>query len=486
MATLSSDLGVNPSDSYMAAYNTACADLALGRLSDARRHLVLAQRLGRNMLLEEEDLSEAELHAELLPIYVQAAHIAFLQGRPREAAESYSRLLKLSTSDAATAAVAANNLVAIRQSHEVFDSLKRLDKLMTRGGLDLNPALTTRMSAEQRHAIRGNRAILLLLENKLDQCRVAVGAFDSADSHDATCVLIQASLLVRDKKAVQADRLLETAQTTDARVHLMRAQLAAGPLGDVGRAIDLLGQLPERLRHSPRVVATLVAMTDSHNDIGQLDALFGGALSFWEQQRDDEAARAQGSAIAFAAARFKYAHGQHAAAASLLTRLVQGAADDGIRRRAAQSLIRALAVTDLDGAERNAQMLAAGVPTLSCDAEELDTNPQLGLAALRSDADARKRTADAHEGEQQRKRRKRKPRYPAGFDPAAANNPQPDPERWLPKRERAAYKAKGKKAKAAALRGSQGATITSAVVQNVGSTAEPAQQAISSKKKGKR
>jgi hypothetical protein len=36
-------------------------------------------------------------------------------------------------------------------------------------------------------------------------------------------------------------------------------------------------------------------------------------------------------------------------------------------------------------------------------------------------------------------RRKRKPRYPKGFDPANPG-PPPDPERWLPKKERSTYR----------------------------------------------
>lgn len=43
----------------------------------------------------------------------------------------------------------------------------------------------------------------------------------------------------------------------------------------------------------------------------------------------------------------------------------------------------------------------------------------------------------------QRKKRKRKPRYPKGFDPENPG-PPPDPERWLPKHERAAFKKRRK------------------------------------------
>jgi signal recognition particle subunit SRP72 len=43
---------------------------------------------------------------------------------------------------------------------------------------------------------------------------------------------------------------------------------------------------------------------------------------------------------------------------------------------------------------------------------------------------------------QKAKKRKRKPKYPKHFDPANPG-PPPDPERWLPKRERSSYVQRG-------------------------------------------
>ena len=41
-------------------------------------------------------------------------------------------------------------------------------------------------------------------------------------------------------------------------------------------------------------------------------------------------------------------------------------------------------------------------------------------------------------------KKKKKPRYPKGFDPSKSNAP-PDPERWLPKWQRKAFKKLKKK-----------------------------------------
>ena len=65
------------------------------------------------------------------------------------------------------------------------------------------------------------------------------------------------------------------------------------------------------------------------------------------------------------------------------------------------------------------------------------------------------------------KKRKRKPRYPKNFD-AKNPGPMPDPERWLPKRERKGFlnnKRKGKKTNLA--RGPQGASEVEKVSKTV-------------------
>lgn len=69
-----------------------------------------------------------------------------------------------------------------------------------------------------------------------------------------------------------------------------------------------------------------------------------------------------------------------------------------------------------------------------------------------------------------KKKRKRKPRYPKGFDPNNPKNPAPDPERWLPKKERSEYKKKMWK-KQKKMKGPQG-VVPDVIGQEVGSFAK--------------
>ena len=58
--------------------------------------------------------------------------------------------------------------------------------------------------------------------------------------------------------------------------------------------------------------------------------------------------------------------------------------------------------------------------------------------------------------------RKKKPLYPKGFDPANPGaTPLPDPERWLPKRERSTYRKSKKEKRSGISRGNQGSATGS-------------------------
>jgi hypothetical protein len=66
------------------------------------------------------------------------------------------------------------------------------------------------------------------------------------------------------------------------------------------------------------------------------------------------------------------------------------------------------------------------------------------------------KTLEVHSKE--KKKKKRKPRLPKNFDPSVT----PDPERWLPLRERSYYRKSRRKGTAATARGTQGTSAASA------------------------
>ena len=470
-------------------------------------------------------------------VLVQLAHVASLQGPTKEAAETYAHLLKLKPSDAVSAAVAANNLVAARGAHELFDGLKRLDKMLERGGagtrcafqLHAHPpsasdremlrstqfigALELRLSDEQKQVICFNRATLLLHSNKvrradlastaatltrhvcmqLEQCRDLLAVLSSRFPENDAASLLTAALLLREKRAVKADEVLAAflaaRRGPSERVLLMRAQLAAAA-GDAARTLAALEELAEPLRYSPRIVATCVALHVGQGSHASGEKLLDAALAYWDVQARGATpgvAPSRASCLARAAADFQHSCGQHAASVALYERLLKDSSTEEARAGALAGLVLACSHTDIAAAERYASRVAPGGVGEDLDAEELELSSALGRLDPSDAADDGSRKRDAPSGTQPdappRKRRARKKRYPTGFDPAAPNNPPPDPERWLPRRERSTYK--GKKSKKAQLRGAQGAAPAAAAAAAVPPAPTPAPE-VAKKKKGKR
>merc|ERR1711894_456383 len=91
-----------------------------------------------------------------------------------------------------------------------------------------------------------------------------------------------------------------------------------------------------------------------------------------------------------------------------------------------------------------------------CDIEELSKSSELFLTNKYALKKAAKATSNPADVVAKKTKRKKKPKLPKSFDP----NQKPDPERWLPKWERSAFKKarKNKKAHHDVGKGTQGGT----------------------------
>lgn len=306
-------------------------------------------------------------------------------------------------------------------------------------------------------------------KTQLEQCRELLAVLSSRFPDNDAASLLNAALQLREKRATKADEVLaaflSARRGAPERALLMRAQLAAAA-GDGARTLAALAELAEPLRFSPRIVATCVALHASQGEHASGEKLLDAALAYWDSLARGAApgaAPSRAACLARAAASFKHSCGQHAASVALYERLLQDATTEEARAGALAGLVLACSHTDIAAAERYAERVAPGGVWGDLDAEELELSSALGHLDPSEPAEDASRKRDAPPSgapEQPRKRRARKTRYPKGFDPAAPNNPPPDPERWLPRRERSTYK--GKKSKKAQLRGAQGAAPAAA------------------------
>jgi len=377
-------------------------------------------------------------------------------------------VVKHKTGDAAVMAVASNNIICLNKDQNVFDSKKRL-KVATADGL------RQKLNSSQRKRIALNQCLLYLYTNQGELCRRTAASLESAyRGVSAQPTLIRSAQLVKDKRLGEAVAYLQefcarvpaadhgTALLVAAEARLALVQLLLQS-GAVGQACTELTRLPGGLRHRPGVVAALVTLYRAQEDVEGACATFDAAL-------EQELHPVERSELARRGARLFLRTERPARAAQLLEELRREAPDD---QRLLAQLIHAYSQCDTARAELASRQLdtswdAAAVAAL--DVEALETSffgfgsryhKRVAGGALRSPNGAGVRASDDATKKRKKKKAGRAPKLPLA--PGAT----PDPERWLPRRERSYYRGKKRDKRRAQdhLRGPQGAVGAGATAE---------------------
>ncbi|KAI8022780.1 Signal recognition particle subunit SRP72 [Camellia lanceoleosa] len=447
---------VKATSDFELAYNTACSLIERKKYSDLEQLLC---RLEETLM--EDNLADDDIEVELAPITVQLAHVQQLLGHTQEAIEAYTDIIKRNLADESSLAVASNNLVSLKGPKDVSDSLRKLDRLIEKGSgpqiFQLARGLDLKLSPKQREAIYANRALLLLHSNRIDQARELVAALPDMFPDSVMPVLLQAAVLVRENKAGRAEEILgqfsEKFPDKSKVVLLARAQVAAAA-GHPQVAAESLSKIPD-IQHMPATVATLISLKERAGDIDGAIAVFDSAIQWWSNAMAEDNKL---NVIMQEAASFKLKHGRKEEAARLYEELVKSHGSI----EALVGLIKTTAHSDIDKAEAYEKQLKPLPGLKSVDVDSLEKTS--GAKHVESVLHVTEQF-EAKGKEKAKKKRKRKPKYPKGFNPANPG-PPPDPERWLPKRERSSYRPKRKDKRAAQVRGSQGAVAKEAVNAN--------------------
>ncbi|XP_006438128.2 signal recognition particle subunit SRP72 [Citrus clementina] len=410
-------LRVKATSSFELAYNTACSLAEMNKYTEAEQLLLTARRIGQETLTDD-NFAEDDIEIELAPIAVQLAYVQQLLGNTQEAFGAYTDIIKRNLADESSFAVAVNNLVALKGPKDVNDSLKKLDRIKEKDmqNFQLARVLDLKLSPKQREAIYANRVLLLLHANKMDQARELVAALPDMFPDSVMPLLLQAAVLVRENKAGKAEELLgqfsEKLPDKSKIILLARAQVAAAA-NHPFIAAESLAKIPD-IQHMP---ATL-------------------------------------SVIMQEAASFKLRHGREEDASHLFEELVKthGSIE------ALVGLVTTSAHVDVDKAESYEKRLKPLPGLNGVDVDSLEKTSGAKHVESASYFEVNEAHGEGKNKDKAKKKRKRKPRYPKGFDPANPG-PPPDPERWLPKRERSSYRPRRKDKRAAQVRGSQGAVV---------------------------
>ncbi|NXF34640.1 SRP72 protein, partial [Nyctibius bracteatus] len=445
------DLGLREA-TYELCYNSACALIGQGKLNEAMKKLQKAEELCRQSLSEDSDVTEEDIEAELAIIHGQMAYIMQLQDRTEDALQLYNQIIKLKPTDVGLLAVIANNIITINKDQNVFDSKKKV-KLTNAEGVE------HKLSKKQLQAIEFNKALLAMYTNQADQCRKLSAGLQTQSPEHLLPVLIQAAQLCREKQHAKAVGLLQDFAdqhpANAAEIKLTMAQLKIAQ-GSVTKACMILRSI-EELQHKPGMVSALVTMYSHEEDIDSAIEVFTQAIQ-WYQQFQASQTRNPKSPVHLSlireAANFKLKHGRKKEAISDLEELWKQ------NPRGVHTLAQLISAYSLVDPEK-AKVLSKHLPSsdtmsLKVDVDALENSH--GATYVRKKAG--KLTGDNQQKEQgqgdvKKKKKKKKGKLPKNYDPKVT----PDPERWLPMRERSYYRGrkKGKK-KDQVGKGTQGST----------------------------
>ncbi|KAM6266625.1 signal recognition particle subunit SRP72 [Spheniscus humboldti] len=439
------DLGLREA-TYELCYNSACALIGQGKLNEAMKKLRKAEELCRQSLSEDSDVTEEDIEAELAIIHGQMAYIMQLQGRTEDALQLYNQIIKLKPTDVGLLAVIANNIITINKDQNVFDSKKKV-KLTNAEGVE------HKLSKKQLQAIEFNKALLAMYTNQADQCRKLSASLQSQSPEHLLPVLIQAAQLCREKQHAKAVGLLQDFAdqhpASAAEIKLTMAQLKIAQ-GSVTKACMILRSI-EELQHKPGMVSALVTMYSHEEDIDSAIEVFTQAIQWYQQFQPKSPVHLS---LIREAANFKLKHGRKKEAISDLEELWKQNPKDV---HTLAQLISAYSLVDPEKAKVLSKHLpSSDTMSLKVDVDALENSH--GATYVRKKAG--KLTGDNQQKEQgqgdvKKKKKKKKGKLPKNYDPKVT----PDPERWLPMRERSYYRGrkKGKK-KDQVGKGTQGST----------------------------
>uniref|UniRef100_A0A4W5RM16 Signal recognition particle subunit SRP72 n=1 Tax=Hucho hucho TaxID=62062 RepID=A0A4W5RM16_9TELE len=426
------DLGLSET-TYELSYNAACTLIGRGQLTEALNKLQEAEELCRVFFSEDSDITEEDVESELAVIHSQMAYIMQLQGRTEEALQLYNQVIKLKPSDVGLLAVTANNIITINKDQNVFDSKKKV-KLTNADGVEY------KLAKKQLQAIEFNKALLAMYTNQADQCRKLSSGLQSQNPGHPRPVLIQVAQLCREKQHSKAIELLQrfSDQHPDSAsgIKLTMAQLYLTQ-GHVTKACDILRSI-EDFKHKQGMISALVSMYSHEEDIDSAIDVFSQAIQYYQSEQPGSSVHL---ALVREAADFKLKYGRKKEAITDLEQLWKQNTND-IHTLA--QLISAYSLVDQDKAKSLSKHLPSPESmSFNVDVDELE---------------------NSHGANYVRKKAAKESLFfsclclgklPKNYDPTA----NPDPERWLPMRERTYYRGrkKGKK-KEQVGKGTQGAT----------------------------
>ncbi|EEH38510.1 hypothetical protein PAAG_08237 [Paracoccidioides lutzii Pb01] len=436
-----------------------------------------------------DDLTPEDKVAELLPITAQQLYVALKQGKIDEAKSLSSEINIAEISEFSTKKIAQNNiLLASGTESNPYFLHKNFHEIPTSTDGD-------KLFSFQTRALTGNSYVVDLLVRKFDGiARSTEKALSqhpsptlSPDINTLSVFNIAAHVLDGTGKACLKEVLpLLEKRPKDIGLILTIIQLYFAA-GNVSSAISTLEAFLQRLdksisesdkdiRFNPGLLSILISLYKLQGRRSHIRAELAKAASHWLSRPDgsppllraaasSHLASGNPSDLAFAGEIFSKLYdadpndrvaiaGCIASYATISPDRVKSIVD---KLSPIQDLISGIDVSSLE---------AAGIPSITNTATTKTITLTTATTPAPGKSSRKRPAADDSSKQETKKKRVRKSRLPKDYDP----NKKPDPERWLPLRDRSSYRPKGKKGKQRAAERMQGSVGNEKIEESAAST----------------
>ncbi|KAF2481693.1 hypothetical protein BDY17DRAFT_252876 [Neohortaea acidophila] len=446
-------------DVFETAYNAACGSIARGELLQAE---VLLKR-AHNLCNALEDMTDDEKEAEMLPIIVQQAYVLAKLGRFEEAERLSQSIDVKSIPDSSTQRIARVNRAASRpSSSNPFETQRLISG-------NVNPSATDRPFEFQASILHQNRYAVDSQSVKFDgavestNASIAKQPAPTLDPHTNSLAVVNAAARARNTTGKEAlKHILPHLQKRPNDVGLILTIVQLYILtGNSSSAITLLEGFLSRVEQAgttadldvlfaPGLVGAMVGLYHREHRKSHIQHEFAKAATHWRRKSKTYSAGVTNLLKAAGSVLLESEDPEHGKlAADIFTALHD---QDPADRYTTAGLLAAAPTTS--SSSQTSSLTPISTLTAGIDVAALE-NHGIATPSTGAQVAARKRPAPDTSKTAKAAKKIRKSRLPKDYDPKKT----PDPERWLPLRDRSSYRPPkgGKKGKARLNALSQGA-----------------------------
>lgn len=414
-------------------------------LNKAQVLLEKSEELCKAALAESDEDNEQEL----IPIRIQQAYTLQCRGQLDKAMSLYATVLKQKPSNSVHVITAANNIIVLNRDKDVFDSKKKVKLVANEAGLK-------KLNSQQQAVVLFNRCLFALQMNQLEQCRQLLIELKSLSPNCEITILVESALINREKKVSESSALLEQhmkSNPSSVLLHLTLAQIYLSQ-GNLTKVREVLEKVPDLVQYLG-IVSVLISLYTAMGDVDNSMTLLDSVFRWWKTRKD--VSNSVKEKVFWVIAQYKLQHSRPQEAADVFEHLYR---QDKKNTRYLANLISAYSRFDPKKAEELGHQLSQfNSLSMTIDIDALEQMPsfkhtrrQVTKAEMGKKQDVGPQTSEV-----QKKKKKRKPKLPKNYDPSKP----PDPERWLPLRERSYYRKAKKKGQSNVGRGTQGLSAAS-------------------------